>query len=713
MDLASVLAKFTVAGPIESRTQLDTALTELLGSIVASRDDVPSLLGVLASSTPGLLEAVLASRSHDAFTFRNRVSKALRKSMTASIAILRTCASRLGLFLISLPPAIVLDRTATEDYNAVKTALEPDDSVESEFSGARNLQFKAPTKSSKQDRRSGTTTSINLVPSKRSTSPEPPTGDFAISSTRPKLLIKFIEILTAHDTSLSRNVAPATSTRQSNTSLSSGTAALSPLSESETISQSLHYLPLKQEDIASFLNCTPKLKSGNWPVNVSQRGIKRLREFLPNERDVFIRIEKKIKQLSVGFFPASNQTRLLEKDFGIPIYMAELGDDLKLIYHIDFGAPTSTDKERQFIRIFGVYRKSEVDKDFWVSVAAQLARRGQDYIKRCTDRGETLIRFKGVETTPPMEFAPLAVSQRYKEGADIEIDEAHFLELHRILALEKYVPLSSTFFEAIQKFDEHSFMFQPEPPEHRIIHHPSSCLVLGRSGTGKTTCMLFRMLVLHKSSEKSGRPLRQVFVTQSRMLAHRVEQDWKRLQQDQQKDTNLTHSRNPAPFSLTDLDEDAEEDEVLPAKFSQLEDSHFPLFLTYDRLCKLLEMDYDLQFRPLTDTSLATTLIGRAGKSTRYPLVSFEFFRSNIWPHLDERIKAGLHPQNVYGEFMGGIKGSEASFNSNNRQLDRLTYESQSSRTHAGDQSERSRVYSLFEAYLKKRPPCSYDIADR
>lgn len=97
--------------------------------------------------------------------------------------------------------------------------------------------------------------------------------------------------------------------------------------------------------------------------------------------------------------------------------------------------------------------------------------------------------------------------------------------------------------------------------------------------------MQFRMLVLEKAAQKSGRPLRQMFVTQSRMLANRVQQYWDKLQQ-KEGDTEEASRRKLPSFSFLDLDEDAEED-VLPPKFSQLNDSHFPLFLTYNQVSSI------------------------------------------------------------------------------------------------------------------------------
>ncbi|KAG8965904.1 hypothetical protein FRC05_002962 [Tulasnella sp. 425] len=748
MDLGSVLAKFTALGPIETRADLDTALEELLAIIAASRDEIPLLLDILVNNTQGLLEAVLTSDGHNAYMFRNRVTKALRKSLATSTPIFRACADRLGSFLMSIPPSIGLDRSVMRDYNAYTTITTVLDSAEAEYNVAKtsNLGPVSPTKAGKWESRHARTNSINRISSTNATfelNPPSSSGPSA-SSNLSKLLTTFLEnffttcinteiegfavdglfeTLTPKNPHIPAGTAPNSS--------ASPTLATSSVDYAPGVSSSkpgasaqLHYLSIKQEDIVKYLNHASKPTSGNWPVVVSQRGIKRLREFVYDQKEVFLRIEKKIRQLCVGFFPPQNQTSLFHKDSGIPIYTADLGDCLRLIYHIDFGAPTSaTDKESQFIRVFGVFHESEVDVKFWGSVAAQLGRRGPEYIERCNERRETRIRFKGVETTPPKLSTPLDVSQWNKEGADIEIDESHFLELHRVLALEKFVPLSRTFFEAIQRFDEHSFMFAVSSSEYRIITHPSSCLVLGRSGTGKTTCMLFRMAVLDMDSKESQRPTRQMFVTQSRTLASKVRQYWTKLVQTETNEAGVGPGVSMPGLSLIDIDETAEDIGGLPSKFSELEDSHFPIFLTYDQVSiadtspdirLLLEEDYGLQFDPLTNITAFRAFRGaRQQRAIRQPLVSFEYFELNIWPRFDEGTKKGLHPILVYSEFMGVIKGSEASRSYPKHYLDRQAYESQSSRTHFGDTTERSRIYTLFEAYLKLRPPSSYDVADR
>ena len=131
------------------------------------------------------------------------------------------------------------------------------------------------------------------------------------------------------------------------------------------------------------------------------------------------------------------------------------------------------------------------------------------------------------------------------------------------------------------------------PQEQEIIEHFSSCYVIGRSGTGKTTTMLFKMLGIQRIWEKypdMGPRPRQVFITQSRVLAMKVEEEF----------SNLISSLNAAtcsPKELRRMKRDVEQEieyvdqddnkrwrSDLPERFSELSDDHFPLFITYDQV---------------------------------------------------------------------------------------------------------------------------------
>jgi hypothetical protein len=64
--------------------------------------------------------------------------------------------------------------------------------------------------------------------------------------------------------------------------------------------------------------------------------------------------------------------------------------------------------------------------------------------------------------------------------------------------------------------------------------------------------------------------------------------------------------------------------------------------------------------------------------------------------------------------FLGVIKGSETTLNSENHFLDYDAYLNLSARTQATFARRRSEIYSLFEIYMKKkRERREYDAADR
>jgi len=126
--------------------------------------------------------------------------------------------------------------------------------------------------------------------------------------------------------------------------------------------------------------------------------------------------------------------------------------------------------------------------------------------------------------------------------------------------------------------------------EQEIIEHPGSCYVIGRSGTGKTTTMLFKMLSIQRTLRGHPKP-RQVFVTQSRVLAMKVgeyfaklmssleaaacsPEELRMLELDVKRDTGLINQNDNKRWRSD-----------LPECFSELRDEHFPMFITYDRVC--------------------------------------------------------------------------------------------------------------------------------
>jgi len=111
--------------------------------------------------------------------------------------------------------------------------------------------------------------------------------------------------------------------------------------------------------------------------------------------------------------------------------------------------------------------------------------------------------------------------------------------------------------------------------------------------------MLFKMLGIERAFKlKQGsmdKP-RQIFVTQSRVLASKVEEYFSKLLdslstagRSTQELVQLAKERKSqsGEHGLIDLDDDIDWRADLPSKFSLLKDEHFPLFLTFDRVRKL------------------------------------------------------------------------------------------------------------------------------
>ena len=115
--------------------------------------------------------------------------------------------------------------------------------------------------------------------------------------------------------------------------------------------------------------------------------------------------------------------------------------------------------------------------------------------------------------------------------------------------------------------------------------------------------MLFKMLGIERAytlRKDSMQKPRQVFVTQSRVLAGKVEEYFLKLLDslataDKTKEELarlIKHKKQQQDDheGLIDIDDDQNWRGDLPTRYSQLKDEHFPLFLTFDRVSLLLEL---------------------------------------------------------------------------------------------------------------------------
>ena len=211
--------------------------------------------------------------------------------------------------------------------------------------------------------------------------------------------------------------------------------------------------------------------------------------------------------------------------------------------------------------------------------------------------------------------------------------------------------------------------------------------------------MLFKMLGVERSSASlSPKKLRQVFVTQSRVLAERVQEYYAKMakssgagDRSEGEIKQRATQRSQAEKELIELDDEDDSQSGLPKKFSELTDGHFPLFLTFDKvcscpdtllartvlslsfqLCQLLEADFGLRFKRKAQTPEQKRALRRFElcKVDDVPLdlasedlqemrrhveqkrveeelkINYHVFRSLYWPHFPQNLTKGLgaHP---------------------------------------------------------------------
>ena len=111
--------------------------------------------------------------------------------------------------------------------------------------------------------------------------------------------------------------------------------------------------------------------------------------------------------------------------------------------------------------------------------------------------------------------------------------------------------------------------------------------------------MLFKMLGIERTWDGMREELagsmnhpRQVFVTQSRVLAERVEEYYKKLTEShlaaqrtaEESAAIAAAKKDRRARGLVNRDEEELHQGTLPKEFGDLKDEHFPLFLTFDQV---------------------------------------------------------------------------------------------------------------------------------
>jgi hypothetical protein len=280
------------------------------------------------------------------------------------------------------------------------------------------------------------------------------------------------------------------------------------------------------------------------------------------------------------------------------------------------------------------------------------------------------------------------------------------------------------------KTDVTDLPFTPGPLEHEIIHyHPEpkrSILLMGRSGTGKTTCLVFRMWAEYMADE--NKQPRQLFLTKNNVLRTEVERSFKSMGLAWRKrvsndiggvgeEHNTSFRKDKAndiglafPLFLTSS-------EWLDMLDSELPGEHF--FTNEEMKQRLGSREEDDAVQRGMEDFFGNEKSSKSDGtlSSRREMTFGRFCQ--LWPKINSSLKTTMDPALVWLEIKSHIKGCVAALHldhhhrsKTDRFLSRDEYLALPRKQSRIDQRLRKMVYDLYVNYERLKRGKYYDEMD-
>ncbi|KAK6352318.1 hypothetical protein TWF730_009148 [Orbilia blumenaviensis] len=281
------------------------------------------------------------------------------------------------------------------------------------------------------------------------------------------------------------------------------------------------------------------------------------------------------------------------------------------------------------------------------------------------------------------------------------------LILHNIFCTGKQYSLTKRVAEMIlQGGHQAEVPFVVSSEEESIINYSdSSVCILGRSGTGKTTCLVFRLLASFIRDRLTNRDkeVRQIFLTRSPVLAEKIRQYVSKLINSYcmkfEIEDDIAEDDDPGPIM--------EDDERTTTGLLDIDDKSWPMVCTFDSFATMLERSLRLAQRNIFSSDSETSSVDISNRR-----VDFGKFKRSYWPSLPAT--KGLSVDGVFSEISGVIKSSSSA--SSYQPLSEQQYQELSYRVAPNFRPgpEREAVYEVYKAYEKRKTLlCEWDDLDR
>ncbi|KAL8914803.1 MAG: hypothetical protein Q9171_000639 [Xanthocarpia ochracea] len=447
---------------------------------------------------------------------------------------------------------------------------------------------------------------------------------------------------------------------------------------------------------------------GNWEVLLSTPALSNLLTMRQSRTSATI--EEKLLMLGngQGHMAGLAGSRLIQQSLKVPLFLNHCGLDRFIVWQIDVDFGYETRVPSQLIRVWDIVKASEIDQ-LVEHVAVLQSHWTAEKIDRC--------RHSPTKEKSPV--VPVIFHPNFHHGIDdfrkqIHLDvrskNQYFFRL-----ISKFFPFTEAFLRP-QELDHVSpdYPYKLSTSEGEIVcYSDTSSIIFGRSGTGKTTCLVYRLIGRNLASKQisDDSTFKQVLLTKSGELADRIRHDIRRI----------------LATILPGLSEDVGEADFLGDRkptFYNAPNSLYPYVCTFEEFLQRLENTVavvessDLHDarpdRPMLDRQELDGDQFHFGKKPEY-CVDFQRFKEYYWPKLDRNNDRRLPLSLVFAEIMGVVKGSVLCARSL-RSLSYNEYLDQSSRIAPvfDSTADRSAVYQMFQAYeIHKLERHEVDYADR
>ncbi|KAI4235552.1 MAG: hypothetical protein LQ349_003074 [Xanthoria aureola] len=392
----------------------------------------------------------------------------------------------------------------------------------------------------------------------------------------------------------------------------------------------------------------------------------------------------------------------------VPLFLNYCGVDRFIVWQVDVDISYETKVSSQIIRVWDIVKASEIDilvehvavvQSQWTPKKANRCRQGP-----INEKNQTVpVIFNKDVHDATTDF-------RKQVGLDVRSRNQYFFRL-----IGKFFPFTEAFVHPQELKDvSPDYPYKLSPFERDIVCHSyTGSIIIGRSGTGKTTCLLYKLIGRNLASKRFGddSSLKQVLLTKSGELAAKIRHDVRRL------------LATILPGLALDVGQADLRGDGKPT-FFRPPHAMYPYVCTFEEFLQRLENTVALaEAVELHNPRLGREMPNgqahdndqvRFGEVPEY-CVDFSKFKEYYWPQLDRLNHRKLPLALVFAEIMGVIKGSTECATTL-RALTCSEYLNRSSRISPVFDSDvdRSAVYQMYQAYEnQKREVHELDYVDR